>query len=191
MSENNHAPDLDLNALYLLASSATPGPWFQVGHPWNPKGDFVCAGAEDPHIGTYVCDTEDFDGEVENSYENAAFIAAANPKTIVEILYRLRLVTQQRDDLIANAKLINEQFIAIAKQRDELLAALRITRGNVASLGPAGAINPYTPYREWLAMIDSAIAAAESNVQPEKPAETEKPAIVFYPAGSLGEEVAP
>ena len=40
-----------------------------------------------------------------------------------------------------------------------LLHALRITRGNVASLGPAGSLLPME-YREWLAMIDAAIAAA-------------------------------
>jgi hypothetical protein len=40
----------------------------------------------------------------------------------------------------------------------ELLEALRTTRGNVASLGPAGAI-PFE-YREWLAMLDAAIAKA-------------------------------
>lgn len=42
----------------------------------------------------------------------------------------------------------------------DLLEALRITRGNVASLGPAGALEPYAPYRVWLAMIDDAIAKA-------------------------------
>ncbi len=42
----------------------------------------------------------------------------------------------------------------------ELLEALKITRGNIASLGPAGALTPYTPYQEWLAMVDAAIAKA-------------------------------
>lgn len=50
----------------------------------------------------------------------------------------------------------------LEQQRDELLSALRITRGNVASLGPAGALEPYAPYREWLAQIDSVIAKAEA-----------------------------
>ena len=42
----------------------------------------------------------------------------------------------------------------------ELLEALKITRGNIASLGPAGALTPYTPYQEWLAMVDDVIAKA-------------------------------
>ncbi|HOW49902.1 MAG TPA: hypothetical protein PLB26_19850 [Rubrivivax sp.] len=49
----------------------------------------------------------------------------------------------------------NARLIAAAP---ELLEALRTTRGNVASLGPAGAI-PFE-YREWLAMLDAAIAKA-------------------------------
>ena len=42
----------------------------------------------------------------------------------------------------------------------ELLEALQITRGNIASLGPAGALTPYTSYQEWLAMVDAVIAKA-------------------------------
>lgn len=43
----------------------------------------------------------------------------------------------------------------------ELLRAVRISRGNVASLGPAGALGPvYAPYEQWLAMLDAAIAKA-------------------------------
>ena len=50
---------------------------------------------------------------------------------------------------------------AFEAQRDELLAALRLSRGNVASLGPAMAIEPHTPYRPWLAELDRVIALAE------------------------------
>lgn len=51
----------------------------------------------------------------------------------------------------------NERLIAAAP---ELLEALRITRGNVASIGPAGALEPYYEYREWLRMLDAVIAKA-------------------------------
>ena len=51
----------------------------------------------------------------------------------------------------------NVRLIAAAP---DLLEALQITRGNIASLGPAGALTPYTSYQEWLAMVDAAIAKA-------------------------------
>lgn len=79
----------DLKELERLARAATPGPWFQVGQPWNPNADFVCAGSYDPHIGKYVCDTENFDGDVENSCENAAYIAYANPAVILSLIAEL------------------------------------------------------------------------------------------------------
>lgn len=40
----------------------------------------------------------------------------------------------------------------------ELLQTLQVTRGNIASLGPAGAI-PFE-CREWLAVVDAALAKA-------------------------------
>ena len=42
----------------------------------------------------------------------------------------------------------------------ELLAAVELSRGNVASLGPAMALEPYAPYRPWLAELDRVIALA-------------------------------
>lgn len=52
-----------------------------------------------------------------------------------------------------------EQRRALLAQRDELLAALRVTAGNIRSLGPAGALND--AYRPWLAVVEDAIAFAE------------------------------
>ncbi len=59
--------------------------WFVVGTPWG-NGDFVVSGHPDPHLGTYVCDTESFDGEQEHSLEYAAYIAAACPATVNRLL---------------------------------------------------------------------------------------------------------
>ena len=56
----------------------------------------------------------------------------------------------------------NERLIAAAP---EMLEALRITRGNVASLGPAGALEPYYEYREWLRMLDEVISKATGGAQ--------------------------
>lgn len=76
-----------------LADMPKVEPWFVVGAPWG-KGDFIVAGHPDPHLGRYVADTEDFDGEGENTLEHAAFIAAANPATVARLL-------RERDALAA------------------------------------------------------------------------------------------
>lgn len=65
----------------------------------------------------------------------------------------LTVVTDRERDLA-------ERLAVAEQQRDRMLHALRISRGNVASLGPAGALQPYAEYREWLRMIDEAIDAA-------------------------------
>lgn len=52
----------------------------------------------------------------------------------------------------------NARLIAAAP---DLLAALKTTAENIRSLGPAGALaNVYAPYREWLAVVEAAIAKA-------------------------------
>jgi hypothetical protein len=76
-----------------LADLPKVEPWFVVGAPWG-KGDFIVAGHPDPHLGRYVADTEDYDGEGENTLEHAAFIAAANPATVARLL-------RERDALAA------------------------------------------------------------------------------------------
>lgn len=52
-------------------------------------------------------------------------------------------------------------YVASAELIRELLDALLTTAGNIRSLGPAGALQPYTEYREWLAVVEAAIAKAE------------------------------
>lgn len=76
-----------------LADLPKVEPWFVVGAPWG-KGDFIVAGHPDPHLGRYVADTKNFDGEGENTLEHAALIAAANPATVARLL-------RERDALAA------------------------------------------------------------------------------------------
>lgn len=53
----------------------------------------------------------------------------------------------------------NGRLIAAAP---DLLAALKVTAGNIRSLGPAGALGALPePYKVWLAVVDAAIAKAE------------------------------
>ena len=48
-----------------------------------------------------------------------------------------------------------------------MLEALKVSAGNIRSLGPAGAIEPFTPYRIWLRFVEEAITAYESENDPE------------------------
>jgi hypothetical protein len=85
-----------------LADLPKVEPWFVVGAPWG-KGDFIVAGHPDPHLGRYIADTEDFDGEGEHVLEHAAFIAAANPATVARLLQeRDALVAAQQEPIEAN-----------------------------------------------------------------------------------------
>lgn len=59
--------------------------WFVVGPPWG-QGDIIVAGHPDPHLGAYVCDTEDWDGDHPHHLEYAAYIAAANPSVVARLL---------------------------------------------------------------------------------------------------------
>lgn len=91
----------DLEALKRAAEAATPGPWFQSGPPWFSTGSVVLAGSPDPHVGLAIADAETWEGEREEAQENnpglqlsdadadAAFIALANPATILDLISRL------------------------------------------------------------------------------------------------------
>jgi hypothetical protein len=96
---------------------------------------------------------------------------------------------------IAGAK-SNVEFIA--KQRDELLAALVNARNCLESAnemgdGPIVDTIWYGRAETLFDYMDNAIASVKGNhsEQPLDMVETTAPAIVFYPAGSLGEEVQP
>lgn len=48
-----------------------------------------------------------------------------------------------------------------------MLEILKTTEGNIRSLGPAGALNEVWPcYRVWLQLVQEAIAAAETELDP-------------------------
>lgn len=55
------------------------------------------------------------------------------------------------------AKLLDEAVCVIRA----FVACTQVSRGNVASLGPAGALDKvYTPYQVWLEMLDGMLARA-------------------------------
>lgn len=121
---------MNITELKELAEKATPGPWFVVGQPWNPKADFIVAGSEDPHVGQYVADTEDFDGEGRNVQENAAYIAAANPAAILELIAKLEEAQAQME------RQKDEWLSWEAKRRDleKAAAQLENAQGEIRAL---------------------------------------------------------
>ena len=86
---------LTLDKLRELALAATPGPWVRVDPPWG-QSDWVVATSSpsgDPHGGTSVCDCDmliDRADTDDRSHENAAFIAAANPATVIAMIDEIR-----------------------------------------------------------------------------------------------------
>ena len=59
----------------------------------------------------------------------------------------------------------SEDTARLVSAVQDMLRALRITRDNVASLGPAGALEPHYEYRAWLRMLDEVIAKATGEQQ--------------------------
>lgn len=97
---------LDEARLRELAEAATPGPWKYQGPPDVGYSTFV--GRFEAENGTVVCDF----GDSETYYpsegsppdpEDAAFIAAANPATILALLDALSAEREQGDRAVASA----------------------------------------------------------------------------------------
>ena len=128
---------MNTTELKALAKKATPGPWFVVGQPWNPKADFIVAGSEDPHVGQYVADTEDFDGEGRNVQENAAFIAAANPAATLELIAKL-------EDAQGEIRALRATEAGLREMVKALEEGLKSCHGSLKFLGDAsdGDVSP-------------------------------------------------
>lgn len=61
---------------------------------------------------------------------------------------------------------IDAACVAQANLTADLLEVLKVTAGNIRSLGPAGALDVLpAPYLEWLRVVDGAIAKATSSTE--------------------------
>lgn len=60
---------------------------------------------------------------------------------------------------------------ALSTSHAEMLAILKVTEGNIRSLGPAGALaHVYSSYEVWLAGVQAAIAKADAALLEEEAA---------------------
>ena len=81
--------DAEISALGAAARAATPGPWKAVGQCVADSDRYVLAN----------CNTNFSKGQV---VSNAAYIAAANPAVVLELIAELRQTKAERDWLAEN-----------------------------------------------------------------------------------------
>jgi len=90
--------DVELSALEAAAKAATPGPWGTAALPCQEKkillrADGCTIGRTWPKHSVFAVDEE--------CERNAAFIAAANPAAILELIAELRQTKAERDWLVS------------------------------------------------------------------------------------------
>ncbi len=164
MSENKH----------------TPEPWFvndkrKIG--WMDNAIFLFSEKE---------------GNVVRCYDDYG-TAEANARRIVACVNACAgIPTDQLES--GEARYVRNELAdiyALEKRRDELLAALEKGGHSLReiSLWDKTTAKDVAMAKAAYAEVKAAIASVKGYGQPEKSAKTEVPAIVFFPAGSLGEEI--
>lgn len=107
---------IDINELRMLMQSATPGPWEVYGLDQN--GQAIIKGE---HIEIATCWHHCVGSIEKEMHANAAFIAAANPAAISELLDRLE--TAEKD--AAHQKALAESALRVAEGWEEKCNTLR------------------------------------------------------------------
>lgn len=91
---------IDLDSLEALAKAATPGPWKNVDTPAMSVCDEI-HDANGTRIAMALTTRHPRDGEqfidFDQAEANAAFIAAANPATVLELIATVRQAQAERD----------------------------------------------------------------------------------------------
>lgn len=82
----------------------------------------------------------------------------------------LSILTVVHQDDTPFAAVYSDADARLITAAPDLLEMVRITIGNVRSLGPAGALDKVWPaYREWLAQLEAAYAKATGQSDPQDP----------------------
>lgn len=83
-------------------------------------------------------------------------------------LINLHLCVIKADDGMGPVAFATKADAPLVATAPDLLEIVRVTIGNVKSLGPAGAlegVQPYMSYREWLAQLEAVYARATGSPQ--------------------------
>jgi Ead/Ea22-like protein len=90
---------IDLDKLEALAKAATPGEWVAmpaISERWSGEGNRTTQRVDAGYIKLLVCNSWELPRGAEQSecqikgFANAAFIAAANPPTVLALIERIR-----------------------------------------------------------------------------------------------------
>ncbi len=82
----------DLDHLEKLAKAATPGPW-EINKAWNWRRDRTAVIAPEK---CSVAST--YHDDLDTGEANGAYVAAANPKTILALIDRIRKLSAVSED---------------------------------------------------------------------------------------------
>ena len=123
---------MDLNELEALAKAATPGPWFGFYDGVRIADDIFGRANMSIYVASVMCTT----GENGQESRNAAYIAAANPKTMQEMIALIRSHEAEIDGL---------------KVRADMLAAELLAAQQAKPAGQAGAEDPMPKRTAFLA----------------------------------------
>ena len=104
----------DYNELRALALAATPGPWKTDRHLGSRSGEvLICFDAQDRGRGIAIAETVPGTGE---EYCNAAYIAAANPATVLALLDEVDAANTSRREAQARVAELTEQVQALGRE---------------------------------------------------------------------------
>ena len=122
---------ININELRRLARAATPGPWIAAGPSFGeslPKhlNEVVVDREGDEDDGYSICNTPI--GLDQECSDDMAFIAAANPAAISELLDRLEAAEKERDALRAKIEQMEKRLHLIREEPENTMSNSKALR---------------------------------------------------------------